>query len=224
MTPQLCEIEQVEQTAMEMVVTAIQEYLPDAVRIWRHERDAAQDIAEDITREALDQMGLSRAGRRLYGKVDFKRPVWVFSPKATRCALFVDSKAEKGAYGVARLQISQTSLEVRMVRHDEEVLLPGSLGQEVQDGETRLLTVTIVVKYHYQEVGEARELKRVTIACLPNGALQEKYNPNPQDGIWKAGPDAQTLGEAFRMRLSFGDLEEKAAWRVRRLEPPTPHE
>ena len=50
MTPQLCEIEQVEQTAMEMVVTAIQEYLPDAVRIWRHERDAAQDIAEDITR------------------------------------------------------------------------------------------------------------------------------------------------------------------------------
>lgn len=87
-----------------------------------------------------------------------------------------------------------------------------------------MLTVTIVVKYHYEEVGQGRELKLVTIACIPNGALQETYNPTPQDGIWTAGPDARTLGEAFRMRLSFGKLEAKAAWRVRRLEPPTPLE
>lgn len=220
MQHKLCEIEQVERTALEMVVTAIREYLPEAVQVWRHERDEAKDIAEDITREALDQMGLPRAGRRLYGTVDFKKPTWIFNPRATRCALFVDSKAEERAFGVARLQISQTSLEVRMVRQNEEVRVPGGIAQEVSEGGETLLSVTIVVKYHYAKLPEGRELKRVTVACIPNGALQEKYNPTPKDGIWRAGPDAPTLEENFRMRLSFEDLAEKAEWRVRRLEPP----
>ena len=99
--------------------------------------------------------------------------------------------------------------------------MPGGLAQEVHDGGETLLSVTIVVKYHYAKRGEGRELKRVTVACIPNGALQDTYNPTAQDGIWRAGPDAPTLDENFRMRLSFEDLEAKAGWRVRRMEPPT---
>ena len=57
MQHQPCEIEQVERTAMEMVVTAIQEYLPEAVRIWRHERDEAKDIAEDIRERRWTRWG-----------------------------------------------------------------------------------------------------------------------------------------------------------------------
>ena len=213
-------IEVVERTAMEMVATALDEYLDEAVVIWGKELDKPQDIAEDVTREALDKMGLPSGGGRLYGKVDFKKATWVFSPEATRCALFVDSKAEERAYKVARLQVSQTSLEIRMMRQGSEVLVPGTVPQEVLDGETRLLSVTVVVKYHYVKVESGGyDLKQVTVACVPHGSLQERYNPTPHDGIWRAGPNAPTRDEDFRVRLSFDDLEKKAKWRVRRLRP-----
>lgn len=70
----------------------------------------------------------------------------------------------------------------------------------------------------YEEVGQGRHLCRIIIACIPNGSLQDKYNPTPGDTIWLAGRDAPTLGEDFRVRLSYKKLRDKAAWRVQEVE------
>jgi hypothetical protein len=60
-------------------------------------------------------------------------------------------------------------------------------------------------------------LDSITIAALPNGLLQEMYNPTTDDTIWLAGRNAPTLGEAFRVRLSFPRLKAKANWRVQSI-------
>ena len=60
-------------------------------------------------------------------------------------------------------------------------------------------------------------LREITIAAIPNGILQHKYNPNFEDGIWLAGRNAPTFGEDFRVRISFQKLMEKASWRVQKL-------
>lgn len=60
-------------------------------------------------------------------------------------------------------------------------------------------------------------LREVTIATIPNGRLQDNYNPTVDDGIWLAGRNAPTLGEDFRVRVSFVRLRLKAAWRVQVL-------
>ena len=52
------------------------------------------------------------------------------------------------------------------------------------------------------------------MACIPNGLLQDHYNPSWQDTIWPAGRDASTLGEEFRVRLSYRALRDKAPWRI----------
>lgn len=60
----------------------------------------------------------------------------------------------------------------------------------------------------------------VTVAALPNGLLQDRYNPTPQDTIWLAGRNAPTKGEAFRVRLSFPRLRAKCYWRVQTIPSP----
>ena len=79
----------------------------------------------------------------------------------------------------------------------------------------KYLTTTCIIHfmYHDSDTGE-HHLKEVTIAAIPNGMLQEKYNPTARDGIWLAGRNAPSLGEDFRVRLSFAKLKEKAKWRV----------
>ncbi len=80
MTPEVAE--KLERTTMEMVVQAIVDYLDEAKRIFREESDLAQDIAEDVMREAVEAMGVSGFQERLYGKVDYKKAVYVFIPEA----------------------------------------------------------------------------------------------------------------------------------------------
>ena len=75
-------------------------------------------------------------------------------------------------------------------------------------------TVTIIVKYIYDDSSRAPTLERVKIACIPSGIFQDEYNPDESNTIWKAGRNAPSLGEEFRVRLSFDELEKKAAWRV----------
>ncbi len=70
--------------------------------------------------------------------------------------------------------------------------------------------------YYDNENGE-HLLKEATIAAIPNGLLQDRYNPTAQDGIWLAGRNAPTLGEDFRVRLSFAKLKEKSRWRVQAI-------
>jgi hypothetical protein len=213
-------LEEIEKASMRLVTQAVYNFRVDAAEIYQNETDKAQDIGEDITREALDRLGVSKIDQRLFGKMDYKRARYVFHPEyAIRQALFVDSKAEDvAALNSARIQIAQTSLRVRQVRGGVALDVQGMLPPVLPAGGEFLLTTTVFVKYNYQVLpaGDAR-LMGITVAALPNGMLQDAYNPHARDTIFIVGPDAPSLGEKFRTRLSFPRLAAKAAWRVQRI-------
>ena len=213
------EFERKEQTAFSMVVQALRDYSEEAATIFREETDSPQDIAEDVTREAVDAMGLPGIGERLYGKVDVKKAIYVFLPDAHRVALMLDAKAEKpNGHRTATIQMSQTSMRVRMVRSGVEVDEAGKLDQEIlRDGKT-FYVVTVIAKYVYEEDRSGHRLKHIIVACIPNGKLQDRYNPGSHDTIWLAGRNAPSLGEDFRVRLSYKKLAAKASWRVETIE------
>ena len=215
-------LEHLEKTAMAMVVQAIKDYSNEAATIFREESDLPQDIAEDVTREALESMGFPGLPDRLYGKVDVKKAIYVFLPETETVALMVDAKAEKpDGKRTATIQMSQTSMIVKMRRRGENVEEPGKLDTKIHRGARDFSVVTIIVKYIYAEdtSRHARELEQIIIACIPSGALQEYYNPTAENTIWLAGRDAPTRGEDFRVRLSFSKLKNKADWRVATVIP-----
>lgn len=222
-------LEDVERATMRFVCQGVSAILLDAVQqfslvpIDSDTGDRANYLGEDLTRLALDQIGAPRVpGGRIFGAVDFKLAAYQFLPDfAVRQALFVDSKAEKDALNNARVQVTQTSLEIRQIRGtpprpiEVQGLIPRVWQAEVGD----FLTCTILVKYHYRAADTNLELRQVTVAALPSGFLQERYNPTPEDGIWNAGANAPSRGEKFRTRLNFAKLEEKVSWRVQRMMP-----
>ena len=57
----------------------------------------------------------------------------------------------------------------------------------------------------------SHELERIIVACIPNGMLQNQYNPDASDGIWLAGCNASTLGEDCRVRVSYEKLRSKGS-------------
>lgn len=220
-------LEDIEKASLRMVTQAIYDFRHEAQEFFTHEPDMVADIGEDITREALDRMGASTLPVRLYGKIDYKKARYVFHPEySARQALFVDSKAEKveGA-GSATIQTAQTSMRIRQRRGgaivDEAGGLPSILNVQGAD----FLSTTIFVKYNYRGApnGIAKTLESVSLICLPNGLLQERYNPTDDDTFWQAGRNAPTRGEAFRVRIGLSRLKSKAAWRVQtlRLNPET---
>ena len=215
-------LEEIEKASLRLVAQAIYDYRDTAIEIFHEESDLVADIGEDITREALDRMGVARIDQRLFGKIDYKRARYLFHPDyAIRQALFVDSKAEKvSGQGTATLQTSQFSMMVRQVRAEEDVEVEGSLPKILTIRDTSYITTTIFVKYNYDEVAGSNELKSITVAAVPNGLLQERYNPSSQDTIWIAGRNAPSRGEAFRVRLSFSRLKTKASWRVQKIPLP----
>lgn len=209
-------IEETEKASTRLVTQAIYELRDEAADIFRRERDLAQDIAEDITREALDRLGVSRMDFRLFGKIDYKRARYVFHPGyAVRQALLVDSKAEKER-GTSTLQTSQTSMRIRHLRDGKAVDQFGELPTVIESDKGNCLTTTIFVKYEYQDQPEPRLLE-ITVVCLPSGMLQERYNPSPTDTIWRAGRNAPSRGEPFRVRLVFDLLKGKMRWRVQSI-------
>ena len=212
-------LEEIEKASLRLVSQAIFDYRQQAKFIFENETDKVADIAEDITREALDRMGVSKIDQRLFGKVDYKRAKYLFLPNfAVRQALFVDSKAEEtSGQGTATLQITQLSMRVRQTRagivYDEQ----GRLPTIIDIGSNSFLTTTNFVKYNYTEDLGVRTLASITVAALPSGLLQARYNPTESDTIFTAGRNAPTLGEEFRTRLSFSRLRLKARWRVQRI-------
>ena len=139
-------------------------------------------------------------------------------PNAQPVALMVDSKAEKSnGDRTATIQMSQTSMRVRMRRRGVDMDEPGRLDQIITRGDRSLYVVTVIVKYVYDESDGGQELRRLIVSCIPNGLLQQRYNPSASDGIWLAGRNAPTLGEDFRVRLSYQRLSDKASWRVREV-------
>lgn len=212
-------LEEIEKASLRLVVQALYEYRDAASEIFRMEGDLVADIAEDITREALDRLGMSRIDQRLFGKVDYKRARYLFHPEYTvKQALFVDSKAEKVAgENSATLQTSQLSLVVRQIRGGKQISEPGKLPTILLLKDEPYITTTLFVKYNYQDEVSTHVLDSMTVAALPNGMLQAKYNPDASDTIWLAGRDAPSRGEEFRVRLSFVRLKRKANWRVQHI-------
>lgn len=215
-------IEEIEKASMRLVTQAVYDFRDTAVEIFLREADFS-DIGEDTTREALDRMGVSKIDERLFGKIDYKRARYVFHPEyAVKQALLVDSKAETIAgRGTATLQTAQTSLRIRHIRAGAVVDVPGSVPTIKTTETASYLTTTIFVKYHYEQIEEDRgRLADIVIAALPNGLLQDRYNPNAQDTIWRTGRNAPSRGEAFRVRLVFPLLKAKANWRVQTIPMP----
>ena len=212
----LDDLEHLERTVFEMVVRALLDYREQAVKIFREETDKAQDIAEDVMREAVEAMGFSGFQERLYGKADYKKAMYVFVPEAHPVALMLDAKAEKGN-GSATIQMSQTSMQVRYHGKLGEVDERGKLSTTIVSNGRTLQVVSIITKYLYADLEKGYSLKEIIVACIPNGALQDRYNPTPKETIWRAGRHAPTLGEDFRVRLNYAQLKNKAAWRVRYL-------
>lgn len=214
------QIEQLERTAMSMVTQGLVDYTKTVVRVFQQDTDLPQDIAEDLTREAMDAMGLPSIKSRLYGKVDYKKSIYVFLPEAHPVALMLDAKAEKpNGSSTATIQMSQTSMRVRMKRRSGEVVdEPGKLSPTIRSGRRSLLVVTIIAKYVYSEQARGRSLHRIILACIPNGKLQAVYNPDETQTIWRAGRNAPSRGEDFRVRLVYDQLSALASWRVKTLE------
>ncbi len=221
-------LEDIEKASLRLVVQALYDYRESAIEIFREESDLVADIGEDITREALDQLGMAKIPQRLYGKIDYKRARYLFHPDyAIQQALFVDSKAEKvSGQRTATLQTSQLSMTVRQIRAGMPIDIPGSLPSIIEVQGQRFITTTLFVKYNYDDGSDSNNvLSSITIAALPNGILQERYNPSPEETIWLAGRNAPTLGEAFRVRLSFQRLKSKRSWRVQTIPlPPNKYE
>ena len=212
------EIERLERAIMSLVVQAMRDYWDEAVTIFREETDQPQDIAEDLTREAIVAIGVSGTQDRLYGKVDVKKAIYAFLPDATPAALMLDAKAEKdNGNRTATIQMSQTSMRVRLKRQGANLDEPGKLETKIQRGKRIYRVVTIIAKFVYEETATARKLHRIIVACIPSGDLQDTYNPTSSDTIWLVGRDAPTLGEDFRVRISYALLAKKAAWRIQHI-------
>ena len=106
-------------------------------------------------------------------------------------------------------------MTIRQCRASEPLEVEGELPRIYDRAGVPLLTTTIFVKYNYVErPGPRYELISISLTCLPNGMLQERYNPSPDDGIWNAGPNAPSRGEKFRTRINVSKLKQKARWRV----------
>ena len=217
-------IEDIEKASTRFVAQAIDLFRNEAASIFAQESDLQADIGEDITSEALDSLGMSRMAQRVFGKMDYKRARYIFEPDyAIRQILLVDSKAEKSG-GVARLQTSQTSMMIRQHRGGQDVSVAGKIPKVAIISDVPFLTTTVFVKYVYEVQNRGNVLRKIVVACCPNGFLQDYYNPTSGDTIWVGGPNAPTRGEAFRTRLSFRRLKEKRNWRVQEISiaPPAP--
>lgn len=173
-------LEEIERATLRLVTQAIYDYREAASEIFREESDLVSDVGEDITREALDRLGMPRIDQRLFGKVDYKRTCYLFHPEyAIRQALFVDSKSEKSsAKDTATLQISQISMAVRQIRSGQEVDVQGGVPPVINLRGEDYLTTTLFVKYNYKEIQKGVNiLESITVAAVPNGMLQDRYNP-----------------------------------------------
>jgi hypothetical protein len=218
-------LEEIEKSSLRLVAQALYDYRVSASEIFREESDQVADIGEDITREALDRLGMSKIDQRLFGKIDYKRARYLFHPDyAIKQALFVDSKAEKiSGQATATLQTSQFSMIVRQIRARQLVEVQGKLPTILTVKDEPYITTTIFVKFNYDEEHGINELKSITVAAVPNGMLQDRYNVDAQDTIWLAGRNSPKRGEEFRVRLNLARLKHKARWRVQRI-PLSPQE
>lgn len=210
-------VEAIELLTMRWVFQATIDFGIDPFTIFRRSPDKPKDVAEDVTREILDKLSGYNIEQRVFGNVDYKRARYIILPNRTvRQALFVDSKAEKSRTA-ATLQMSQLSMTVNQYRSGSPVTVAGKLPAISRFNAQEFLTTTMLFHYEYDDADPNYLLKAVRLCAIPNGLLQGRYNPSPDDTIWRVGRNAPTLGEDFRVRLSFIELKNKAAWRVQTI-------
>jgi hypothetical protein len=211
------EIEEVEKLTLRWVFQATLDFGLAAYEIFLKSPDKVKDIGEDVTRELLDRLPGHNVPERIFGNVDYKKARYIILPDQTiRQALFADSKAEKDNR-TATIQMSQTSMLVRQRRGGREVEVAGNLPNISEYNGRKYLTTTVLLHFKYGDVNKTHHLQVVTLAAIPNGLLQENYNPRPDDTIWLAGRNAPSRGEDFRVRLNFARLAEKRLWRVQKI-------
>ena len=211
------DIERIEQLTMRWLFQAAVDFGPESLTIFQQSPDDPKDVAEDVTREILNGLAGYNIPQRLFGNVDYRRARYIILPNQTvRQALFVDSKAEKEPR-TATLQMSQISMRVLQRRSGQLVDEAGALSPISRFDGDEFLTTTMFLHYYYHDAAPNYQLDTLTICAVPNGRLQTAYNPSPDNTIWRAGRNAPSLGEDFRVRLSFAELERKARWRVQRL-------
>ncbi len=210
-------VEAVEKLTLRWIFQAVLDFGAAASEIFRESPDEVKDIAEDITRELLDRLPGFNTPQRVFGTVDYKKARYVILPEQTvRQALFIDSKAEKDD-DTATMQMSQTSLSVRQSRAGKLVNERGHLPCISTYEGKQYLTTTCLIHFHYEDRRGKHHLKSATLCAVPNGLLQDTYNPSAADTFWNAGRNAPTRGEDFRVRLNFAKLAAKTIWRVQTI-------
>ncbi len=211
------EIEAIERLSLRYLHRAAVDFGFEVAEIFRDSTDKVTNVAEDITREMLDRLGGYHIQQRVLGNVDYRKARYVILPDwVVRQALFVDSKAEKESR-TATMQMSQLSLCIRQMRGNAAVNQPGSLPCIATYGGLDYLTTTLLAHYAYSDREGRHRLALLTLAAVPNGILQDVYNPSSADTIWLVGRNAPSRGEDFRVRLSFPSLKKRMRWRVQRV-------
>ena len=213
----LDEIEDIEKMSLRWLVQATLDFGFEAYHIFLYSPDEVKDVAEDITREIIDRLPGYHLKQRIFGTVDYKKARYIILPnQVIRQALFVDSKAEKSNH-TATLQISQTSMTVRQIRAGKAVCVQGKLPAIYRHDGEQLLSTSLFLHYCYKDQENQHHLQDITVCCVPNGLLQERYNPDCTHGFWLAGRNAYSRGEDFRVRVGFSQLKEAAGWRVQKI-------
>lgn len=211
------EIEAIEKLTLRWIFQALLNFGMEAYDIFLLSPDEVKDVAEDITRDVLDRLPGFNVPQRIFGTVDYKKARYVILPdQSVRQALFVDSKAEKESRA-ATIQMSQTSMKIYQVRSGQMMAKTGLLPEISIYGNEEYLTTTALVHFEYEDMESKHLLRKATVACIPNGRLQNHYNPDHTNTIWLAGRNAPSLGEDFRVRLGFANLKQKANWRVQKI-------
>jgi hypothetical protein len=207
-------VEDIEKMTVRWLFQAVLDFGFDAYDIFYNSPDDIQDIAEDITRELLDRLPGYNIPQRVFGTVDYKRARYIILPdQIVRQALFVDSKAEK-ENRTATIQMSQTSMVVRQYRAGKPTEEQGQLPIVSEYGGVSYLTTTALLHFCYDDIDDHHHLREVTVSCIPNGLLQDRYNPSADTTFWLVGRNAPSRGELFRVRLGFARLKEMCRWRV----------
>jgi len=190
----------------------------EAYDVFLQSPDDPKEVAEDVVRELLDRIPGHNVPQRIYGTVDYKKARYIVLPEQMlRQALFVDAKAEKDSKS-ATLQMSQLSMQVRQYRKGAAVAEAGTLPPVSEYENKQYLTTTAFVHFKYHDDSQGKhQLDEATLFVVPNGKLQERYNPSADDTFFIAGRNAPTLGEDFRVRVSFAKLTQKATWRVQKV-------
>lgn len=219
------QIELVEKISLRLAFQSLVWFAPQAWDIFDRSPDDPQDIAEDITREAIGVFKGFSINERLFGTIDYKQARWLPMPFGlVPQALMVDSKAKR-AYENARLdlQMSQVSMDVFLGSKEAPLqpLLKTAMDLRFEGGIVKKAITSVVTAHYSYDIKPAGQvgnrLQRVIVAAVPNGLLKERYSPSRERTVFGVGKQSSGRGEDPRVRIYYSMLRSFAAWRVQEV-------